>query len=304
MSFDLGRIGQMLRDTREEKGLTLDEISKALIIKKPVISAIESGDWDSLPPPVYVKGYVNQYAALLNIADLLEAEIARVESQPPPEAQRVVAKERVPKRQRVVTTEGVPKGWTRKNKVIAVVVVGAIAVAFIIFLNLPKTTPVAPPIPTVEGTQQAVQTTTVAPPSQTTESTPEAVQTTTSTQATQAVQTASPSTQTTRATQATPPNTKEPQAEASPVAPEQGVKPVLEPKKLTIVCQERTWVRIIIDGLEQKEFTLKPEEVVVLDAKENFDLLIGNAGGVKLFYNGKETDFSGQSGEVKHVHLP
>ena len=321
MSFDLGRIGQMLRETREEKRLTLDDISRALIIKKPVISAIESGDWNSLPPPVYVKGYVNQYAALLNIADLLEAEIARVESQPPPEPPRVVAKERVPKRQRVVTEEEASKRWTPRKKVATAVAVGVIAVGFIVFLNLPKTATVAPPPQTVESTPQAVQATPAAPPPQTLESTPQAVQTTPSTQAGQTTKSApsaqagqttksAPSTQAGQTTksapsaQATAPNTKEQPAEASPAAAEQGASAVLEPKKLTIVCQDRTWVKITIDGREEKEFMLKPEEVVVLQAKESFDLLIGNAGGVKLFYNGKDTGFSGETGEVKQVRLP
>jgi cytoskeleton protein RodZ len=282
----------MLRDTREEKGLTLDDISKALIIKKPVISAIESGDWDSLPPPVYVKGYVTQYAALLKIADLLEAEIARVESQPPPEAQRVATKEQAPKGQGVVTEERAPTGWTPK-KVATAVAVGVIAVGFIVFLNLPKTTTVAPPPQTAESAPQAVQTTPGTQAGQ-------AGQTTQSAPTTQAGQT----TKSVPSTQATPPNTKEQPAEASPAAAEQGASAVLEPKKLTIVCQDRTWVKITIDGREEKEFMLKPEEVVVLQAKENFDLLIGNAGGVKLFYNGKDTGFSGETGEVKQVRLP
>jgi cytoskeletal protein RodZ len=76
---------------------------------------------------------------------------------------------------------------------------------------------------------------------------------------------------------------------------------VFEAKKLTISCQRRTWVRIIIDGLEKKEFMMYPEEVLVLDGKEGFDLLIGNAGGIKLFYNGKDTGFEGDEGEVKRV---
>jgi len=295
----------MLRETREEKGLTLDDISKALIIKKPVISAIESGDWDSLPPPVYVKGYVTQYAALLNIADLLEAEIARVESQPPPEAQRVVTKERAPKGHGDVTEERAPTGWTPK-KVATAVAVGVIAVGFIVFLNLPKTTTVAPPSQTVESVPQALQTTPgtkATPPPQTVESAPQAVQTTPKTPAPQAGQ-ATQAAPNTHATQTAPPNTKEQPTEASPAAAEQGASAVIEPKKLTIVCQDRTWVKITIDGREEKEFMLKPEEVVVLQAKENFDLLIGNAGGVKLFYNGKDTGFSGETGEVKQVRLP
>jgi hypothetical protein len=83
----------------------------------------------------------------------------------------------------------------------------------------------------------------------------------------------------------------------------EGDKLVLEAKKLVIACQDRTWVRIVIDGSEKKEFTLNPEEVVMLNAKETFDLLIGNAGGVKLFYNGKDTGFTGNNGEVKRINL-
>ena len=80
-------------------------------------------------------------------------------------------------------------------------------------------------------------------------------------------------------------------------------KVVLDPKKLMIACQERTWVRVVIDGSERKEFMLNREDVVMLSAKESFDVLIGNAAGVKLFYNGKDIDFTGESGEVKRVNL-
>jgi len=58
MPFDLSRIGQLLRETRKGRGLTLDEVSNVLFIRKWIIRAIEAGDWDHLPPPVYVKGYV------------------------------------------------------------------------------------------------------------------------------------------------------------------------------------------------------------------------------------------------------
>jgi len=94
------------------------------------------------------------------------------------------------------------------------------------------------------------------------------------------------------------------QASASVSVPEgHSDKVYLEAKKLMIACQQRTWVRIVIDGSEKKEFMMNPEEVVVLNGKEGFDLLIGNAGGVKLFYNGKDTGFAGEEGEVKRINL-
>ena len=63
-------------------------------------------------------------------------------------------------------------------------------------------------------------------------------------------------------------------------------------------------MKIVVDGQEEKEFMLNPEETIKLEAKDNFDLLVGNAAGVKLFLNGIDTGFSGEEGEVKHVRLP
>ena len=82
MPFDLCRIGQLLKETREGKGLTLEEVSEALFIRKRVIGAIEAGDWDNLPHPVYVKGYVTQYVAFLKIAELPERVAAMKEEEP------------------------------------------------------------------------------------------------------------------------------------------------------------------------------------------------------------------------------
>lgn len=82
-----------------------------------------------------------------------------------------------------------------------------------------------------------------------------------------------------------------------------GIPNITDTKKLMITCNERTWISVIIDGTEKKEFTLKPQEVMMLNAKEKFDLLIGNAAGVKLLLNGKDTGFTGESGQVKRVTL-
>lgn len=74
-------------------------------------------------------------------------------------------------------------------------------------------------------------------------------------------------------------------------------------KELTILCHERTWIRVLVDGKERKEFILNPGDAVVMRAGEHFVLLVGNAGGVRLLLNGSDTYFSGESGEVKKVFL-
>jgi cytoskeleton protein RodZ len=73
----------LLRETREEKGITFDEVSKTLFVRKRVVGAIEAGDWGSLPHPVYVKGYVTQYAIFLSILDLIKSEITSRGNLPP-----------------------------------------------------------------------------------------------------------------------------------------------------------------------------------------------------------------------------
>ena len=78
---------------------------------------------------------------------------------------------------------------------------------------------------------------------------------------------------------------------------------ISEGKKLMISCKERTWVSVVIDDTEKKEFMLNAQEMIIINAKDRFDLLIGNAGGVKLILNGKDTDFTGKSGEVKRIKL-
>jgi len=101
MPFDLCRIGQLLKETREGRGLTLEEVSEALFLRKRVIGAIEAGDWDHLPHPVYVKGYVTQYASLLNVGDLPGRVAATAEDEPQAPGADGVKKNRIFRRWRL-----------------------------------------------------------------------------------------------------------------------------------------------------------------------------------------------------------
>lgn len=83
MPLSLAKIGQLLQEAREKQGLTVEEVSKALYIRKRVIGALEAGDWNNLPHPVYVKGYVTQYASFLNIPDLFRSEVASKDAEAP-----------------------------------------------------------------------------------------------------------------------------------------------------------------------------------------------------------------------------
>lgn len=66
----LREIGQYLRQVREEKHLSLEEIAARTRIQTRLLRAIEEGQVRALPEPIYVQGFLRQYAGVLQLADL------------------------------------------------------------------------------------------------------------------------------------------------------------------------------------------------------------------------------------------
>ncbi len=60
-------LGEQLKNIREEAGVSLDEISHSIKVNKTYLSKIEAGDYENLPPDVYVKGFLKGYASFLGI---------------------------------------------------------------------------------------------------------------------------------------------------------------------------------------------------------------------------------------------
>jgi cytoskeletal protein RodZ len=86
--------------------------------------------------------------------------------------------------------------------------------------------------------------------------------------------------------------------------PAESAKAVPEKLSLQITAQETTWVKVIIDEKESTEYNLNPEDEIELEATTGYNLLIGNAGGIKITLNGKPVSIPGESGQVVTMHLP
>lgn len=246
MQSDFQRIGSILREKREKKGLSIVDISDMLCIRKSLVQALEEGNTAILPHEVYIRGYLKKYAHILDISDETLGLEPRLE-------QQALQPETAPKK----TATHAPRHIARRAMVIPLIFV--LIIAFFVLNQIYKERSIARSTP-----DQIVQ----------------------KKQATVNVRdNASNSAQ-------EPGSSEQPQA-----------LPVSDIKKLMITCNDRTWVSVVIDGSEKKEFMLNPEEMIVLNARDNFDLLIGNAAGVKLNLNGKEVGFTGKSGEVKRVKV-
>jgi len=71
-------VGKRLADERRAQGKTIMDIERSSKIRGRLIEALENEQWDALPVPVYVKGYIQNYAAALGIDSTpLLAEYAR-----------------------------------------------------------------------------------------------------------------------------------------------------------------------------------------------------------------------------------
>lgn len=61
------KIGSHLKSVREEKGYSIEEVSKATKISSPVIRALEDGRLDNVDP-VYLKGFLKLYCRFLGLS--------------------------------------------------------------------------------------------------------------------------------------------------------------------------------------------------------------------------------------------
>lgn len=59
------RVGALLRQAREEKSVSIDDVSRALKITNRQVEAIEADDWSSLSCTTIIRGFVRNYARLL-----------------------------------------------------------------------------------------------------------------------------------------------------------------------------------------------------------------------------------------------
>ncbi len=63
----MDEIGQILREARENKGLSLDDVQAQIRINTRYLEALEAGDYAVLPTPVHVRGFLKNYARYLGL---------------------------------------------------------------------------------------------------------------------------------------------------------------------------------------------------------------------------------------------
>jgi cytoskeletal protein RodZ len=69
----MATVGEQLRQAREKQKLTIQDVSEKTKIRTDHISALEEGNFDAFSAPVYIRGFVRNYAGILrmNVPDVM-----------------------------------------------------------------------------------------------------------------------------------------------------------------------------------------------------------------------------------------
>ncbi|MGB3310102.1 MAG: RodZ domain-containing protein [Nodosilinea sp.] len=80
----LVELGTLLRAARQQQEKTLESVAEITLIRPSLIAAIEQGDLDGLPEPVYIRGLIRRYGDALQ----LDGETLASQFFTPPRIQR------------------------------------------------------------------------------------------------------------------------------------------------------------------------------------------------------------------------
>jgi cytoskeleton protein RodZ len=294
---ELTGIGAELRRAREAQGLTIEDVAQQLKFAPRQIESLESERFDRLPGPTIARGMVRNYARLLNIAPepLLERMSPKVEPSPDAGALAARMQKSVPFSDSGRRSTLVYAGFS-----IAVLVLVAVvayewqqeraAPQFV----APAQAPIAPEVPmsvpeqTAASAPQVVSEPPPAPPPVQEPVAPEKPKP--SAQPTPSAQ-PKPSPQQKPKPAAVAVATPEIVGEAKPPAAVETPPATGEFHRLVIICEEESWLEVKDGNGRTLMAWLAPAgSERAVRGQGPFEVVIGNAQGVKLMVDGKPVD--------------
>jgi cytoskeleton protein RodZ len=289
-------LGTLLKRSREEHQLELDEAFRVTRIRRHTLEALENDRWDELPSQVFVKGFLKTYAEFLGLGkervlELYEEVLSARRAQSEP------MKQVSPRTRRWL--------W---SLVIALLVLAFIAsIAFLsrkdisivgkAFQFLTVQGPVEERLEEPVGKESWNRSHADKPEDLASQESVEGRDLAEEMEFTGAVSLA-----------------EEPSEEAlSPESDLTGLvtlaeqapeEPPAPPFDLTAQVRRRTWIAIHVDDQPVKEYLFQPGETFAWKAHKGFDILVGNAGGIDFELNGMKIGKLGAEGKVVRARLP
>jgi cytoskeletal protein RodZ len=283
-------VGALLREERRNRSLDFPQVARMTRLREPFLRAIEKEAWDELPAPVFVRGFVRSYARALGLDE-----------------QRVLAlyDQARPLEPSVPRPLLEPEKTGRGRRILLILLLGVLA-GILLYLwqghpapewPLPREKSTA----TEEKTQQDLRDASIdkkpAPVRSQAEKMPGGVKETFPVPIEPLVESEAAEM---RAAEPAP----LPENFHSSLPATEGDAVPEEMLVLEADVRQRTWVQVSIDGEEPTNFLFESGSHPRWVAKESFNLLIGNASGIVLYFDGNSLENLGKPGQVVRVQLP
>jgi len=102
-------------------------------------------------------------------------------------------------------------------------------------------------------------------------------------------------------TEADPATVSETPPAAEPTPPPENIS---EKLLLKVAAVKKTWMKVQIDNQNFEAYQLNPGDHLELEAVVGFNILVGDAKGIKLTLNDKAVHIPGKSGQVRTIQVP
>jgi cytoskeleton protein RodZ len=137
----MSTLGIRLRELREAKGVSLDDIARSTRVGRRHLEALETDTWAELPAPVFVKGFIRAYCDFLDASPAEPLRLYQEASGEPVKALRV----------QHATTRAVPSRRAGPLVVSVILFLALGASLFALRVGLKGSTRQAPPQPTASA---------------------------------------------------------------------------------------------------------------------------------------------------------
>lgn len=280
-------VGDLLRQAREARQLTLEQIHNQTKISVRYLAAIEEGRFDELPGEVYLKGFLRSYAEAVGLNP--EAILAEYK-------QRKAEREAIMKQEETQVGRG-QKGATPKVQVTRVQLSAVVVALVLIISGLVSSLLISYFGSGGHGTSREAEVAvheTAEPAAEEREGAPEGTEPLPSETAPGASQPAFPETGSVPgASRALPSVTPTPSATSATTAVPQlegasaSSVPVAAPVRVSVKVIEPCWVSVNADGRLVYEGTLGAGAANSWQANRELTLKLGRPGGAEILFNGR-----------------
>ena len=273
----MAEVGQVLRQSREEKGITLKQVEQALKIRCKFLSALENDERITGLNDIYVKGFLRSYAYYLGLDPDHIMQLYAAGRQPATDAQGRLIQQ--PAQTSSVRGGDASERRSKPRYLVLGISLGGIVLGFVILVAaisfITKASSATPAeatkvkVPTEETSVSLVVSDTLS-----SQLTPEGTPT------------------------ATLRPTRTPTPTMTPTVTDTPTPEFYTGVNIELVASANAWTQIRVDGSKVFEGMLEPGMRKHWRGEERVEVRCGNAGGVEAFVNGESMGLLGEDGQV------